>query len=81
MRPLEELAELITAHDEGTLEPLQTLELYGELIETGYCWELPGRYGRTALDFVGAGLLTPHGEITKAGLKASGEWPLDLEGI
>ena len=57
--------ETIIAWEQGALEPRGELELFADLIKSGIVWGLQGVYGRTAHDYIQAGLITPEGEINE----------------
>lgn len=62
------LADAIIEYECGESTVLETLELFGYLIRTGYVWALQGSYGRTAHALIDEGLLDPEtGEITDLG--------------
>lgn len=41
----------------------EELEAWAYLIKTGYCWQLQGWYGRTAQNYIDAGIIDRHGKI------------------
>jgi len=49
----------IIAYEEGEMNDEQTIELFQHLLDSGMVWGLQGHYGRTAMDLLEAGLLTP----------------------
>ena len=55
----------IIAYESGELNDMQTLELFSELIATGFAWSLQGHYGRTASALIDRGLITSEGQITE----------------
>jgi len=71
-----ERADLVTTiieYEEVGLPPRQELELFSYLIRTGQAFELQGRYGRRAVEFLEAGYILPNGDTTGAGLAVFGE--------
>lgn len=55
--------EMIMAYENGELSETQIIELFSSLLRSGLAWQLQGHYGRTAADFINAGVLTAKGEI------------------
>ena len=53
----------LLAYEEGELSTEETVALFQRLIDDGTVWQLPGSYGRTAMDFITAGacMLGPEG--------------------
>lgn len=49
----------IISYEEGKLSEEETIDLFQYLLDTGMCWTLQGMYGRQALRFLEAGLITP----------------------
>lgn len=45
-------------YEEGNLSEAEAIELFQDLIDSGYAWQLPGSYGRTADALIEAGLCT-----------------------
>jgi len=58
-----ELINDIVNYEAGSLSVEETLELFSDLIKTGQCWNLQGRYGRTANELINKGLITSNGRI------------------
>lgn len=59
---------LATAYAEGFCEgenatERQQLEAWAWLIETGYCWELQGWFGRTAKELIDTNVIDKEGNI------------------
>ncbi|HWO88943.1 MAG TPA: hypothetical protein VNL98_07320 [Gemmatimonadales bacterium] len=46
----------IIAYEEGRLTEEEVIELFQALIDDGYAWTFPGRYGRMAESLIEAGL-------------------------
>lgn len=46
----------IIAYEQGELTQDEVVEMFQELIDTGMAWKLQGHYGRTASNFIDAGL-------------------------
>ncbi len=40
-------------------------QAWAHLIKTGLCWKLQGWYGRSAMDWINAGLIDKEGNILK----------------
>ena len=51
---------LIEGGDEG---PAKTLEAWATLIRSGTVWKLQGFYQRGARELIGAGWISPEGEV------------------
>ena len=54
----QDLLGQIIAFEEGELGDDETVALFQYLVDTGLAWTLQGRYGRTAVDMIEAGLVT-----------------------
>ena len=53
------LADKLFAYEAGELESEEeVIELFQSLVDNGWAWSLQGRYGRTAMDLIGAGLVS-----------------------
>lgn len=63
--------DLIMRHEDGDLDAMEELTLFGELIASGMAWSLQGSYGRHAVALIEAGYLTREGMITEAGYNAA----------
>ncbi|HET7273027.1 MAG TPA: hypothetical protein VFI90_18305 [Rubrobacter sp.] len=61
------MADLLEDYEAGYLGPAATLELFAELVRTGWAWELREPYPHTAHRLVEAGYITPAGKITDEG--------------
>lgn len=53
-----DLAQSMFDWEEGKLDEDQTIELFQELVNTGWAWRLQGFYGRTAVALLEAGHIT-----------------------
>ena len=53
----------IIDYEQGELDLVETLDLFGDLIKSGLAWSLQGSYGRTARSLIEQGYLTPDGEV------------------
>lgn len=51
-----DLVSKIMAYESGEMSDEKTIEFFQELIDTGQAWTLQGSYGRTARDFITAGV-------------------------
>lgn len=60
--PVSPLAAII-AYEQGDLDSQETVHLFASLMKNGAIDHLQGHYGRTAVDFVRAGILSLNGEI------------------
>ena len=49
----------IFAYEQGELTEEEVIELFQSLVDNGLVWHLQGHYGRTALQLISAGLVTP----------------------
>jgi hypothetical protein len=52
------LADKLFAYEDGKLSEDEVIELFQSLVDNGWAWSLQGRYGRTAMDLIGAGLVS-----------------------
>jgi hypothetical protein len=52
-----ELTDSIIAYEQGELNDEETIELVQSLVDNGLAWTLQGRYGRTAVALIEAGLV------------------------
>jgi len=52
------LANKLFAYEEGKLDEEELVELFQALVDNGWAWQLQGRIGRTAMDYIEAGLVT-----------------------
>lgn len=57
------LLDQVIAYEQGDLDDVETLDLFGALIADGTAWRLQGHYGRTAASLIQAGFITPEGEV------------------
>ena len=53
----------IIAYENGELNDLQTIELFGKLVANGTAWTLQGHYGRTAHRLIEWGALSFDGKV------------------
>jgi hypothetical protein len=63
MAKRKDLVSLIIAYESGELSFEDTLRLFAALIKSGLAWRLQGHYGRTAADFIKAGIISENGRI------------------
>jgi len=59
--------DLLEDYEAGNLGLGSTIELFADLIRTGWAWELRGPYAQTARRFIDAGFITPRGKVTAEG--------------
>ena len=52
------ITDQIIAYETGELDEEEVINLFQELINNGMAWTLQGSYGRTAMDFLKAGIIT-----------------------
>ena len=50
-----DLAERISAYEQGELEDTEIFELFQHLIDNGMAWRLQGSYGRMAVALIESG--------------------------
>lgn len=55
----------IIAYEEGNTSEDEDLKLFSYLVKHGHAWRLQGHYGRTAMAYIEAGLLTKEGDIVE----------------
>ena len=55
----------IIAFENGELDKDGVLDLFAGLIASGLVWSLQGRYGRTAVDLIEGGWISPEGEVLR----------------
>jgi len=58
-----DLTTKIIEYETGNLSNRGILELFSELIKTGYCWNLQGSYGRTAKTLIDRNIIDKTGKI------------------
>lgn len=51
--------DAIIAFEQGELGEDETIALFQRLVDNGMAWRLQGVYGRTAVQLIEAGLVTP----------------------
>lgn len=56
------MIDTIIKYEQGELDEQEMIDLFQQLVDTGYAWTLQGHYGRTAAALIEAGLVTPSGE-------------------
>lgn len=66
--PSKDLVSLLMDYEDGILGPDETTQLFQELIDSGWVWQLQGHYGRTAREFLLSGRCLP-AIIPPAGMK------------
>ena len=54
-----DIVSSLIAYEEGTLGEDETVAMFQALINNGNAWKLQGHYGRTAEEFINAGLFHP----------------------
>ena len=52
------MATRIILYENGELDAEEVVELFQELVDTGFVWQLQGMYGRMAVALEGEGLIT-----------------------
>lgn len=57
--PAKDLTTLLMQYEDGILGPDETTQLFQELINSGWAWQLQGHYGRTAREFLLSGRCSP----------------------
>ncbi len=53
--PTPDYPSQLIAYENDELTPVETIALFQHLIDTGLCWLMPRRWGRTALALIRAG--------------------------
>ncbi len=58
------LLDQLVAYEQGDLSSSEEIvRFYAELVRTGAAWQLQGTYGRTAMAFINAGLISLQGDV------------------
>ena len=57
--PSKDLISLLQDYEDGVLGPEETTQLFQELIDSGYAWQLQHHYGKTAREFILSGRCLP----------------------
>jgi len=70
--PADNILDAIMAVETGEASPLETLETFGLLIQTGIVGSLQGSWQRSVADAVRGNLLTPDGNLTDHALEYLG---------
>ena len=52
-----DLTDRIIAYESGDLDDDQAIELFQELVDSGFAWQLQGHYGRTARALIDEGFV------------------------
>lgn len=52
---VQELADKLTAFEQGQLTSPEVVTLFQELVDSGLAWELQGSYGRAAMELIEQG--------------------------
>ncbi len=58
-----DLVGSIMAYEADELDANEVLDLFADLIASGTVWSLQGSYGRQAMNFIEAGMISYEGEI------------------
>ena len=53
------LVEKICKYEEGKMNNDEIISFFQELVSSGVAWTLHGHYGRTAMNLIEEGLVTP----------------------
>lgn len=53
-----DLVSAIIAYEQGELDDEEIVDLFQQMVDSGLAWTFPGRYGRTAVDLIEAGVVT-----------------------
>lgn len=65
MTNIKKLTDKIIAWESGKMTPAQEQKFFAQLIKSDLAWHLQGIYGRTAMDYIEAGLIDKNGKIKK----------------
>jgi hypothetical protein len=60
---IHDLADRLFDFEEGELIDEETLQLFADLVATGWAWHLQGRYGRQAEALLEAGYINEDGDV------------------
>ena len=63
------LVDFIMRYEEGQLDNEAVIELFSHLIKSGKAWSLQGSYGRSAMNFIKAGIIDDKGKINRKKLE------------
>ena len=58
-----DLADRLFAYECENLSEEETLQLFADLVATGWAWRLQGHYGRTAATLIEGGWISRDGEV------------------
>ncbi len=64
---MNDLAKRLLDYESDGLDACATLQLFADLISTGWAWKLLDHYGRIADGLIRVGWITPNGGITESG--------------
>ena len=62
---MEDISGKIIDYENGDMDIDDIINLFAELVGTGYAWKLQGHYGRTANTLIENGYISDNGEILK----------------
>lgn len=62
-RPKTRLSDRMIDFETGALSDSEVLDLFSELISTGICWHLRGRYAHYAVALIDHGWISETGEV------------------
>jgi hypothetical protein len=63
MTSVANLVDKIMAYEGGSMNTVEVIEFFQELVDTGLAWSLQGSYARTAHELIDAGYVSPATEI------------------
>jgi hypothetical protein len=58
-----DLADRLLLYETEDLGEEETLQLFADLVATGWAWRLQGHYGRTAATLIEGGWISKDGEV------------------